>query len=490
MSSQIRRRATCLVTFALLLTTAGTAAAASCDSTALTDEDATTWTSNAYGGLRSDGFVYLGVPYFSIPPDISYQVADNNACQLEDSGRELVYPTQTIASLEVTPKVFVPSGNLPRFARVLVILHNAGGQPRTVDLYRFHEPTYGDGHTEYVDESGGDGIFDRQDAWFTMRGDATPTIPWDALVMQGSSLRADDSDFLFNGELVTDPGPPPFDAALRPDEPTEQYAGVQLAPGQTKVFMTLGAQRGQSGTAGDRTVIRAAAEELAAEPDAIFSGMSDSELRGLQNFAPPDADFDGVGNAIDVCPVAADPGQADLDKDGIGDACDPDTDGDGVLDDIERARGTDPRKSDSDGDGTADAADGCPLKAGTGTDGCPIATAPAPSDNAAPGLSLRAPASVKRSRLRRGVSVTVTVTEPSSLVLRALVTAKSAVAAKAGDLEVATATRGLAAGSRSVKLRPRRKLVHGAKRLRLEVTATDAARNRSVRSITIRVKRG
>jgi hypothetical protein len=54
---------------------------------------------------------------------------------------------------------------------------------------------------------------------------------------------------------------------------------------------------------------------------------------------PPDADGDGVPDAVDLCPDVADPAQADGDADGIGDACDAcpaggpagnlDSDGDG-----------------------------------------------------------------------------------------------------------------------------------------------------------------
>jgi len=46
-----------------------------------------------------------------------------------------------------------------------------------------------------------------------------------------------------------------------------------------------------------------------------------------------DVDQDGVCDAVDLCPTDFDPTNGDLDADGIGDVCDPDADGDGILDD-------------------------------------------------------------------------------------------------------------------------------------------------------------
>ncbi|MDO6472174.1 T9SS type B sorting domain-containing protein [Maribacter sp. 1_MG-2023] len=45
-----------------------------------------------------------------------------------------------------------------------------------------------------------------------------------------------------------------------------------------------------------------------------------------------DADFDGVLDAVDLCPNTADPTNADSDGDGVGDVCDLDDDNDGILD--------------------------------------------------------------------------------------------------------------------------------------------------------------
>jgi hypothetical protein len=85
----------------------------------------------------------------------------------------------------------------------------------------------------------------------------------------------------------------------------------------------------------------------------------------------PDSDGDGIRDAADNCPAAANPDQADLDGDKTGDACDPDQDGDGLADAVEIAIGSNPRSLDSDGDKVGDSADSCPALKGTEANGCP-----------------------------------------------------------------------------------------------------------------------
>jgi hypothetical protein len=73
-------------------------------------------------------------------------------------------------------------------------------------------------------------------------------------------------------------------------------------------------------------------------------------IGGLREIASggPDADRDGVPDAIDVCPKEADPRQEDGDRDGIGDACD------------NAPHVANAAQGDQDKDGIGDARDNCP----------------------------------------------------------------------------------------------------------------------------------
>jgi hypothetical protein len=62
----------------------------------------------------------------------------------------------------------------------------------------------------------------------------------------------------------------------------------------------------------------------------------DDNCPNVSNPDQTDTDDDGIGDACDNCPTVSNPDQADFDHDGIGDACDPDVDGDGVPNELDR----------------------------------------------------------------------------------------------------------------------------------------------------------
>jgi hypothetical protein len=109
-----------------------------------------------------------------------------------------------------------------------------------------------------------------------------------------------------------------------------------------------------------------------------------------------------------------------------------------------------------------------------------VPESPPPPDTSAPTLTLAgAPASLKLSALLKGLKLSVTPSEPAALKAELLGTVARAQIS-AFNAALASATLGLGAGKRTLRLKPGRKAVAKLKRavkLRLIVTATDAAGN-------------
>jgi hypothetical protein len=184
----------------------------------------------------------------------------------------------------------------------------------------------------------------------------------------------------------------------------------------------------------------------------------------------------------DNCPGVAGDDQADLDGDGQGDACDSDIDGDGLHSTAEAARGTDPRNPDSDGDGVSDGADLCPTFAARTANGC---------DELAPTITFtRTPRRITHRRLFKGVRSRIAVNEAARLDIVLLGRARSVQVARAGDVVLAERHVASSARIRTVRLRPKRRLLATRARfsVRLRVTATDAAGNSRTKTRMIRVR--
>jgi hypothetical protein len=84
----------------------------------------------------------------------------------------------------------------------------------------------------------------------------------------------------------------------------------------------------------------------------------DADADGIGDACEPDSDGDSVIDDDDNCPNVANASQADRDGDWIGDACEDDSDSDGVSDDDDNCPDdVNPDQEDRDDDGIGDACD-------------------------------------------------------------------------------------------------------------------------------------
>jgi thrombospondin type 3 repeat protein len=470
------------------LASAGPAAAIQCDGNPLVDEQGIQWhTSDDIGVFahNADAYSSLMAPSFARRFDTEYYIFDpiDKTCAFEDGGRELRYPPVMVGDLEISGTVFVPVG-APAFQRSMLIMRNPNPEPAALTPFFFQETEFGAADTNLVSTSSGDTTADGADDWLVVKNGADAADPRVAFVWNfgPAADRRRSAVEVFDDESPGTP-PPPYTAG---DQPMMRFDRIVVPPGQTVTYLIIGLTR-----AGDAAAV-AAARDLQLAPDALLAGLSDDERRGLQNVGLADTDVDGLANGADNCRLAPNPDQADLDGDASGDACDDDGDGDGVADAVEAARGLDPRKADTDGDGRRDDADLCPLRAGLGADGCPRFDQPVlVPDTTKPGATIRGlGGSMKLKAFRRGVSCVVDLTEAARVVCRLLVRAtRGARIASAGDLEVASRSLPLGAGRRSARLKPKRGLIRQRRfRATLQVSAIDAAGNRTVKTKRFRVR--
>ena len=135
---------------------------------------------------------------------------------------------------------------------------------------------------------------------------------------------------------------------------------------QTATTWLVSRASGAAGTAGDEwsldPALSADGNRVAFVSRAPALGAADYEdqvfMRDISAGAPPDGDLDGVQDARDNCPGAANTSQANPDGDALGDACDADDDNDALPDESDNCRvHPNPGQADADGDGEGDACD-------------------------------------------------------------------------------------------------------------------------------------
>jgi len=157
------------------------------------------------------------------------------------------------------------------------------------------------------------------------------------------------------------------------------------------------------------------------------------------------------------------------------------------------ALGADCERSDraAAGDGGAGGS-GSGGAGGAGSDGSGSGGAAPATDTRAPTISLAGlRRSVRLKALLRGLRPKLSADEPAAFQVQLLGSARRVTLARAYDVTLAQAALPAGTGARQVKLKPRRRLVGRARRfsVRVVVTATDAAGNRSTVARTIKVRK-
>lgn len=99
--------------------------------------------------------------------DTSY--SDNGSVSFECAGRQLVYNPQTMGSLVVSRKVYVPDND--EFVRWLNLITNTSGSPVAVTL-RMYNDLGSDSYTTIHNTSSGDMVWTTADTWFVTDGDS------------------------------------------------------------------------------------------------------------------------------------------------------------------------------------------------------------------------------------------------------------------------------------------------------------------------------
>ncbi len=237
---------------------------------------------------------------------------DNGAPSMACSARQVVFNAQTVDSLSVVRKVFVPDND--EFARWLNIITNNGSSTATVNVVLVGN-LGSDSSTTLDDTSSGDQFITSADNWAVTNGDNGDPRLGHIIQGPGACVAAD--------MIVMGVG-----------DYTAWGYDFDIAPGETAIIMNF--------VTGQPSIAAAAAkcQQIVALPANTLQCMSAAEVSQVVNFAGDDGDGDGLPDSCDTCP----------------DDSNNDADGDGVCGDVDNCPNTaNADQADSDGDGVGDA---------------------------------------------------------------------------------------------------------------------------------------
>jgi Bacterial TSP3 repeat/Thrombospondin type 3 repeat len=244
--------------------------------------------------------------------------------------------------------------------------------------------------------------------------------------------------------------------------------------------------------------------DVAVNSDETFNPPYGNFRLNLAAVLEPDPDADGFGDETqDNCPAIPNPAQTDTDADAHGDACDSDDDNDGLSDDVEAQKGSNPLDPDTDKDGRLDGSDNCPTVANQGQadadadgqgDACEPVLSPAgpepinlpvvPPDRTPPSVALV----LRAQRLGKSLATGFTSNEPGSVVIEVF-------ADRARKKRIGRATKTLTtAGPGKLTVKLSKRATATLRRTRkpvayVRLTVTDAAGNKAVKTGRVTLKK-
>src|SRR6202043_778342 len=183
--------------------------------------------------------------------------------------RQVVFPTQTSGSIQMSRKVFVPDND--QFARWLNYFTNTGGSPQTVTMVTSNN-LGSDSNTVIVNDSSGNTSPTVADTWVTTFQNFTGNTTSDPRL--GHVLQQTGAPVQLSGIFFQNGNDRPFWAYT-----------FTLAPGETKIIVNF--VTGQP----SRAAANAKAAELAGLPPNALQCLSTAEKAEIANFnaapAPP-----------------------------------------------------------------------------------------------------------------------------------------------------------------------------------------------------------